>query len=339
MDFKENNAELVDTEAKFDSTFVGYNRYTTATVQLKNLGSEPLKVLDIPQAGAFYGIIPTDQAQFGNTLNVTLWFYPTAPGEYKDNLTIKTSAGDFTVACEGFAKDDDGYLLVGDFEDDAYGWSIYDADKDGESWNLGYNLFGGDFPEYCHSGKQLLGSASYSFNNGDITPDNWTISPLVSVPEEGAMLTWYAAAQSKKRPAEHYSVYVATEEMIENPENLNSLEPVFSETLDENKVDEWSYQTIDLKPYAGEDVCILFRHHDCTGQWLLKLDDVFVWTMDKWGNTTGVKTAITDGNAKISSQELFDVAGRRITTPQKGVNIIRTTYADGTVKTTKFIKK
>lgn len=61
--------------------------------------------------------------------------------------------------------------------------------------------------------------------------------------------------------------------------------------------------------------------------------------MDKWGNTTGVKTAITDGNAKISSQELFDVAGRRITTPQKGVNIIRTTYADGTVKTTKFIKK
>lgn len=339
MDFEENNAELVDTEAKFDSTFVGYNRYTTATVKLKNLGSEPLEVLDIPQAGAFYGIVPTDKAQFGNTLDVTLWFYPTAPGEYKDNLTIKTSAGDFTVACEGFAKDDDGYLLIGDFEDDAYGWSAYDADKDGEGWNLGYNLFGGDFPEYCHSGKQILGSASYSYNNGDITPDNWTISPLVSVPEEGAMLTWYAAPQSKNRPEEHYSVYVATEDMIENPENLNNLEPVFSETLNADNVDKWSYQTIDLKPYAGEDVCILFRHHDCTGQWLLKLDDVFVWTMDKWGNTTGVKTAITDGNSKVSSQELFDVAGRRINTPQKGVNIIRTTYADGTVKTTKFIKK
>ncbi len=342
MDFKESNAELIDHSAKFDSTFVGYNRYTTTTVQLKNLGSDPLEVLDIPQAGPFYGVIPTTTAQFGNTLDVTLWFYPTAPGEYKDSLTIKTSAGDFTVACEGYAKDDKGYLLVGDFEDDANGWTTYDADKDGEGWDLGYNLFGGDFPEYCHSGKQILGSASYSYTNGDITPDNWTISPLVSVPDDGAMLTWYVASQSKKRPEEHYSVYVLTEDDVQNPENLGNLTPEFSETLNENYVDTWASHALDLTSYAGQDVYIGFRHHDCTGQWLLKLDDVFVWEMDKWKNhETGISNATINGSADktVKRQEIFDATGCRVQTPQKGLNIVRTVYADGTVKTTKYVRK
>lgn len=339
MDFKENNAELTTPEAKFDSTFVGPNRYTTATVTLKNLGSEPLEVLDIPNVGPFYGIVPTSTAQFNNTLDVTLWFYPSAPGEYKNDVTIKTSAGDFTVNCEGVAKDADGYLLVGDFEDDAYGWSTYDADKDGEGWNLGYNLFGGDFPEYCHSGKQILGSASYSYYNGDITPDNWTFSPIVAVPDEGAMLSWYAASQSKKRPEEHYSVYIATPDEIADPANLGNLTPVFSETLNENYVDQWSHQTVDLKPYAGKDVYIAFRHHDCTGQWLLKLDDVFVTEMSKWNGETGVSTSIADGSKTVVRQEIFDAAGCRITTPQKGLNIVRTVYADGSAKTTKYIRK
>lgn len=343
IDFSDYHAELESNTAKFDSTFVGNNRYTTAKVTLKNLGSKALKVLDIPQAGAFYGIVPTDSAQFSKSLDVILWFYPSAPGEYKDSLIIKTNAGDFKVGCEGVAKDDAGYLLVGDFEDDAQGWSIYDADKDGESWNLGYNLFGGDYPEYCHSGKEILGSASYSYYNGDITPDNWTFSPMVAIPEDGAMLTWYAAEQSKKRAGDYYSVYVATQEEIADPSNLGNLTPVFSETLDSTKVDTWSYNKIDLKPYAGKTVTVAFRHHNCTGCFLMKLDDVFIWTMDKWNNSaTGINTVSTsDGNKDkaVLRQEYFNLAGKRLSAPAQGVTIVRTVYADGTCTTSKTIRK
>ncbi len=343
MDFNDHNAELASDEATFDSTFVGYNRYTTTTVTLNNLGSKALKVIDIPQAGAFYGIVPTDSAQFSKSLDVTLWFYPTAPGEYSDTLTIKTNAGDFKVACTGVAKSSEGYILVGDFEDDAYGWSTYDADKDGEGWNLGYNLFGGDFPEYCHSGKQCLGSASYSYYNGDITPNNYTFSPLIEVPEDGAELSWYAAEQSKRRAGDHYSVYIATQEEVADPDKLADLTEVFSETLDSTKVDTWSFNHIDLTPYAGKTIVAVFRHHDCTGNWLVKLDDVFVWTKEAWNNaTSGIDHATATGAAngkQVVRQETYDLTGKLITAPTTGISIVRTVYADGTCTTTKVMRK
>lgn len=342
IDYDEYKGELQTPTVRFDSTFVGYNRYTTATVTLKNLGSKALKVVDIPSAGAFYGIIPTDSAAFSKTLDVTLWFYPDEVGDYKDSITIQTNAGDFKVACEGVAKSSEGYLLTGDFEDDAYGWTTYDADMDGEGWNLGYNLFGGDFPEYCHSGKQLLGSASYSYYNGDITPNNWTFSPYVTIPAEGAMLTWYAAEQSKKRAGDYYSVYVATADEIDDPSTLGDMTAIFSEELDSTYVDRWAYHVLDLTPYAGKTVSICFRHHNCTGCWLLKLDDVFVWTKDKWEAATGIKKIdSSDGETgmRVMRQEYFSVSGERLTSPTKGINIVRTIFDDGTSKTSKVLRK
>lgn len=335
IDYADHSAQLLTESVKFDSTFVGYNRYTTATVTLKNVGSKPLKVLDIPQAGAFYGVIPTDSVQFSKTLDVTLWFFPTAPGEYKDSITIKTNGGDYKVACEGVAKSSDDYVYVGDLEDDAYGWSYYDADKDGECWNLGSNLFGGEYPEYCHSGKQCLGSASYSYYNGDITPNNWLFSPQITIPEDGAVLTWAAAEQSKRRAGDHYSVYVDTNDNIADANNLDNLTPIFSETLDSTKVDTWSEQSYDLSQWAGKTIVVAFRHHDCTGNYLIRLDDVFVWKKDAY---TGIDAAkATD--KRVARQEYFDLTGKRLDAPKSGLTLVRTVYADGSCTTTKTLRK
>lgn len=334
IDYDDHQAELQTKSVKFDSTFVGYQRYTTATVTLKNVGSKPLKVLDIPQATAFYGIIPTDSAQFLKTLDVTLWFFPTAVGDYKDSLTIKTNAGDFKVACEGVAKSSEPYVYVGDLEDNAYAWTYYDADGDGECWNLGSNLFGGDYPEYCHSGIQCLGSASYSYYNGDITPDNWLFSPQITIPEDGAVLTWAAAEQSKKRAGDHYSVYVDLNENM-GQDNLANLKAIFSETLDSTKVYRWSEQSYDLSDWAGKTIVVAFRHHDCTGNYLIRLDDVFVW---KKAAYAGIQTAKT-ADKRVARQEYFDLTGKRIAAPKSGVNIVRTIYADGSCSTTKAFRK
>ncbi len=132
-------------------------------------------------------------------------------------------------------------------------------------------------------------------------------------------------------------MYVVQAEMINDKENLNTFEPIFSETLEPISADEWQERVINLEDFAGEDVRVLFRHHDCDGQYVLKIDDIFVFTNEKWGTITGVDTINPD--ADVVSTEIYDVNGLRTTGLVKGVNIVRTTHSDGTVKTTKIFVK
>jgi hypothetical protein len=332
-DFVDHSAELSTKEVVFDSTYVGNNRYTLAYATLHNTGSKALKVIDIPDVAPFYGIVAKDSAQFDKDLKVALKFYPNATGDYSDSITINTNAGPFKVAVKGVAKSSDGILLIGDFEDEAEGWTMYDADNDGEGWNLGSKLFGAFYPPYCHSGREILGSASYSYTNGDITPDNWLFSPSVAIPAEGATLTWFAACQHPQKPKEHYDVYIA--ESIAT-DGLSSLTSSFNETLDSTVSVKWRSHKLDLTPWAGKTVYICFRHHDCTGQYLLRLDDVFVWT--KAADPTAIN-GVTEGSDKIARQEFYNLSGERTQGLSKGVNIVKTYYKDGTVRSVKVTKK
>ena len=332
---------------EFAPTYVGPDRYTTATVQLKNIGSQILSVESITgesENSPFYGIVPegyNNQVQYNNTVTLTLWFYPSETveedTEYTDNVIIKTNAGDFKVPVKGVAKSSKGILLVGDFEDFANGWTLYDRDGDGRNWSLGSGLWG-TVPEYCHSGQQCLGSISGSNYDGNLEPDNWTFSFGFTVPEEGAVLTWYAAAHHHERYAENYSVYV--EEDFSDASKLGDLTPVFTETLPAEAADEWQFHSIDLKDYAGKTVYLAFRHHDCTGQYILKLDDVFVYTSEKWNDiTTGINATANGSSSDVVSREYFNAAGQRVDRPVNGINIVRQTMKDGSVKSVKFMMK
>lgn len=339
VDFDAHGAELMTESVKFDSTYVGPQRYTTATVRLKNTGSEYLKVDSIPAVGPFYGIEPTDSVAFSNNMDITLWFYPSDAGVYNDSITIYTNAGAFKVACEGVAKSSEGLLLIGDVEDQGYNWAAYDADGDGYCWNLGYNLFGGYYPDWCHGGNDCFGSASMSPYSDNLTPDNWLISPSVTVPADGAVLEWYAGSHSHNRPAEKYSVYVGTYDEISDVTSLTSLEALFTETLEYENADVWSHQTLDLTNYAGQTVYICFRHHDTTGQYVLKLDDIFVYTKDAWDTTTGINNAAIDESKTVVRRDIFDLSGAKTSGLSHGINLIRTYYNDGTVKTSKILVK
>lgn len=341
IDFKENNAELLTNTVEFDSVYVGPQRYSTAIVQLKNTGSKDLEVTEITADGAFYGIVPTDKVQFNKTLDVTLWFYPAEEGEASGTVTIKTNAGDFKVDCHGRTKNSEGLLLIGDFEDAAYGWSTADGNYDGETWNLGTNLWG-DVPTYVLSGNQCLASISYSNNLGSITPDNWTFSPAIEIPADGATLTYNVAGFHPERYAEHYSLYVA--EDISTLDAIKATEPVIETTIntpalqdeETGNVGGWEFNSVDLTPYAGKTVWLAFRHHGCTGQYILRLDDVFVRT--KTGGSVAIDGIISD-NTTGRNVEIFDISGVRKSGLQKGVNIVRTYSEDGTVKSSKIIKR
>ena len=122
-DFQETGAELLtEGPIEFEPTYVGYDRYTTVNVQLKNTGSKPLSVTGFKaetENSPFLSILPTYSAQFNNTLDVRLVFYPgvhlDANGNvtfvdetvgkedtwYSDKVTIMTTAGDFTLDVSG----------------------------------------------------------------------------------------------------------------------------------------------------------------------------------------------------------------------------------------------
>lgn len=343
-DFNERDVAADVTEINFeDPIFVGDGRYLTATVNIKNTGSAPLELIDVEADAPFYGVIPENQypVQWNNTIPVSVWFYPSEEGEFEGTVVFKTTSGDVAVTCHGSTKPAEGVLLIGDVENhadglNAQGWMLHDADGDGEGWNMGYNLWE-EWPEYVHSGRDCFGSTSYNPYSGAVKPDNWLFSPVVSIPEDGAMLQWFAASHHHERYAENYSVYVVQAEMINDKENLNTFEPIFSETLEPISADEWQERVINLEDFAGEDVRVLFRHHDCNGQYVLKIDDIFVFTNEKWGTITGVDTINPD--ADVVSTEIYDVNGLRTTGLVKGVNIVRTTHSDGTVKTTKIFVK
>ena len=338
IDFKENNVEVENPEITFDSVYVGYNRYATAKVTLRNTGSSALSVSTVSSDAPFYAIETSDVAQFNKTIDVTLWFYPSEAGTFDGTLTLTTSAGDVQVKCHGVAENasDKGYIYLGDFEDEAYGWTTADADNDGETWNLGANLWG-DRPEYCHSGNECLASVSYSNYLGAVTPDNWTLSPVITIPESGAKLSYYVAAFSPSRYEEHYSLYVYPYEEGKtiSVEDVAQETPLYSETLKEENgaVDGWSLREFDLDYYAGKQVVLCFRHHDCTGQYILRLDDVNVKTKDGADAITSVNRNVA-GNAA----EYFSLDGRKMETLNHGVNIVRTLDENGKTVVRKVIR-
>ena len=331
-DFEKYNAELDQDEVTFKETYVGPQRYTTATVTLKNTGSEPLVVNEITGDEPFYGIVPTGDAKFGNSLTVELWFYPAEKGEFTGDLTLQTTAGDFVVHCSGNAKDytDEGIIMLGDFEDDAYNWTILDSDGDGSSWNLGTNMWGTYYEDgyYTHAGAQCLASASDWY-----TPDNWTFSPAIAIPAEGADLSYWVAAFSPYNWLEHYSFYVA--EDVTDIEAVKAAGALLEETMEEAQGarDGWVERTFSLDDYAGKTIYLCFRHHDTEGQYLLRLDDVIV--REKGGNT-GINSAANAYNA--TSREVYSASGMRLGEMQNGLNIVRKQMEDGSVKTIKVVK-
>ena len=357
VDFQEYGAELLtEGPVVFEPTYVGFNRFTTVNATLKNTGSQPLKVTGFEAEGEnspFVSMLPTYEASFNNTLDVTLVFYPgvklDANGNvesvdetvglydtwFTDKVTIKTTAGDFSLDVRGMAKGSEGILLIGDFEDDAFGWDRFDQDGDQRYWDLGTSFWWYERPEYCHSGVQCIASAS-SDSGQALTPDNWVVSPSFTVPEGGAMLTWWAGSLHNSLCAEHYSVYI--EEDFSDPSKFNGMTPVFSETLEVDPDAEYHEHQLDLSDYVGKTVRVAFRHHDCTNQYLLRIDDVFVYTMDKWDDIATSINGMPTSN-DIVSRQYFNAAGQRVNRPANGVNIVRQTMKDGSVKSVKMMNK
>ena len=168
-------------------------------------------------------------------------------------------------------KEDAG--LNNDFENSSLGkWTTIDADGDGYGWILG-SATGG---VYLSEGSSLLGSGknasqdmivsgSYSNVVGALTPDNFLISPKVTL---GGSISFWAKGQDSSYFAEVFGVAVSTAGNTD-PADFMMVGSDFTATS------EWKLYTVDLSTYSGEGY-IAIRHYNVTDMFVLDVDDIVI---------------------------------------------------------------
>ena len=117
-----------------------------------------------------------------------------------------------------------------------------------------------------NSGDYCYVSASWEQNAGPLTPDNWLITPEIVIPEGGATITWYTAAQDANYPNEYYNVLVSYNASTD----VNDFSTVLHTETISNDVWKWHSANIE----GGHTVRIAFRHFNVSDMFQMKLDDV-----------------------------------------------------------------
>ncbi len=158
--------------------------------------------------------------------------------------------------------------VVWDFEseDQFNEWTLVDKDGDGFNWQY-YNNNVSEKKMTPHEGDGLVASASYDNDTGTaLTPDNWMISPEVSL---GGVLSFWACGQDASWCAEVFGVYVC---------EGSSTDPVDFVQVGKDKTatGEMTMYEFDLSEYAGKTGCIAIRHYNVTDMFFLNIDDVCI---------------------------------------------------------------
>lgn len=274
--------------------------------QLKNVG---MTNLTITSASGLDGtpfstnFNPAVVLGLNETHNFGFSFSPTSSGIYNATFTMVTNNGTKTINLKGYAD-----YLFESFEGATFppdGWNIVDNNSDTYNW-YAYTATGA-----AHTGDKCAGSASWISGVGAVTPDNWLITPRLAI-SAGDEISWWVGAQDPAWPQEYYSVLIST---------TNNFVPsftqvLFSETLTDG---EWHYRSLSLNDYAGQNVYIAFRHHNCTDWYVLKIDDVMMPPLAaplQWGNINGrVREQVTNNSIEGAT---ITIGGRTTTTNETG---------------------
>ena len=145
-------------------------------------------------------------------------------------------------------------------------WTTIDSDGDGYEWHLwDPNSLGYDPGD----GVQLHGTmcaTSASYQGTALTPDNWLISPQVTI--DGPLSFW-AGGQDPSYAAEVFAVYVC----VGDPSDLNNFVKISEDITAESPIKQY---TFDLADYQGQEGYVAFRHYGVTDMFRLNIDDIMI---------------------------------------------------------------
>ena len=144
-------------------------------------------------------------------------------------------------------------LTIDNYQSQIADWGIYDADEDGNNWELAYSDFDptgqlGDQENVCFY--------SVSFEGDALSPDNWLITPDLTL--GGTFKFW---AQNDNYP-DVLGVYVLTDEGY------------YQLGDDITPPSEWTEYSFDTSEFKGQVGSIVIRHYNCTDQWRVYVDYV-----------------------------------------------------------------
>ena len=194
----------------------------------------------------------------------------------------KMYAQEFTMGNLNYSVNDDGISVSvtgPNFSGEGFeneiplDWATIDADGDGYGWELASWA--------NHSGNYGVASASYL--NGALTPDNYLVSGQISF-TANIGIRFYACANDANFAAEHFGVAVSTGSQIDVTNFTTITEWTMSAKSnnlpkgDRGLRDQcsWYEYTVDLSSYAGQIGYVAIRHFNCTDQWYLNVDDVYI---------------------------------------------------------------
>ncbi|MEE3382697.1 MAG: cell wall-binding repeat-containing protein [Anaerovoracaceae bacterium] len=145
------------------------------------------------------------------------------------------------------------------------GWIAIDADGDGNNWMYAYD-FADVFYSIDGEDGQCMTSASYINDVGALTPDNWLVSPKITVPAS-TQLQFYVGGQDRKWAKEHYGVFISTTSQTDT-----STFTMLKEGTCTLGGSGFNGVAVDLSEYAGQEVYLAIRHFKCTDMYFLNLD-------------------------------------------------------------------
>ncbi|WP_053405235.1 S8 family serine peptidase [Persicobacter sp. CCB-QB2] len=241
----------------------------TVTFNITNEEQMPLAGAKLSVDGQVYlsddnGVAKAELLPDSYTFTVKLSEYDS----YTDTITVVDAPLSKQVALIY-----NGIFFYENFEGEVSEWITIDADGDGQEWFV---------KDYGDSSKVIDGTScmtSDSFNStGALRPDNWLISPEITIPTTGDFrLSYFVAPHSATWEAEHYKCVVSTggTEISDFPdENI-----LFEETLTVGEIGQYFHKReVDLTDYAGQTIRIAWVHFDTYNEYAIKLDAISVYT-------------------------------------------------------------
>ncbi|MCQ2320565.1 MAG: choice-of-anchor J domain-containing protein [Bacteroidales bacterium] len=177
------------------------------------------------------------------------------------------------------------------------GWTTIDADGDGHNWSPASVLMAG-YLIPAHGGADCFTSESYSSTYGALTPDNYLVSPQVTI-TNGSQFSFWACAQDPSYAGEHYGVAISTTgntnaadfttiaEWTMTAKDAAEAGAYMSKNGKGTREGTWYQKTVDLSDYAGQEVYIAIRHFNCTDMFYLNVDDAEL-SIGAKGNRAGI---------------------------------------------------
>lgn len=144
-------------------------------------------------------------------------------------------------------------------------WTLVSLDTDSYNWQYRTYVDGTSANVFMpHSGTGYIVSPSFVNNVGALNPDNWLISPEVTL---GGTFTFWAKGTADGYFAENFGVFVYEGSYSGGATGFVQVD------VDKTSTGSWRQYTFDLSQYSGKGR-IAIRHYNCTDMYWLEVDDI-----------------------------------------------------------------